>query len=79
MDIKSLLDRGQVEITYTRMYEAPELSFKTLKTLSDHFGTEQIDVDSSINSTGCPTCDYGSAYGHYIQIYQITRNMPEGL
>lgn len=91
MNIDELLDDGKVEIrkitdrdlgdgieiTYTSMYDAPGLSFKVLKALSDYFGTTEIDVDSSIHDHGCETCDYGSSYGHYIQIYKIAQNMPE--
>lgn len=73
----SSLGKG-IEIIYTRSYSAPELSFKTLKELSEYFGTDEIDVDSSIHNHGCDTCDYGSSYGHYIQIYKITRNYPFG-
>ena len=93
MSIETLLNGGDIkireindsnlgegiEITYTKMYDAPELSFKVLKELSDYFGTVEIDVDSSIHRGGCETCDYGSCYGHYIQIYKITQNMPSGL
>lgn len=93
MNLEKLLSEGNVEIrktkdfnlgkgieiTYTKMYDAPDLSFKVLKELSDYFGTVEIDVDSSIRRGGCPTCDYGSCYGHYIQIYKITQNFPEGI
>ena len=66
-----------LRIKYTAMYDAPELSFKLLKELSDFFGTLEIDVDS-ISERGCQTCsetcDYGSCYGHDIEIYRITKN-----
>ena len=69
-----------VEIVYTNSSEAPELTFEMLKSLSDYFGTVEIDVDNSINEPGyCDTCDWGSRYGYSIQIYKITKNFPEDL
>lgn len=58
-------------ITYGQMYDSPELSFEKLLELSEMFGTKKIDVDDYANS-GCDTCDYGSDYGHEIQIYNPT-------
>ena len=58
------------------MYGAPTLSFGKLKKLSDLFGTDKIDVDN-YGEKGCETCDYGSSYGHTIQVSDLTKNVPE--
>lgn len=63
------------EIDYSRMYSAPGLSFEKLKKLSEYFGTEKIDVDD-YGQSGCETCDWGSEYGHRIQVYKPTKNIP---
>jgi len=47
-----------------------------LKELSDYFGTDEIDIDS-YGQGGCDTCDYGSDYGHTVQIYNPTKNVEE--
>lgn len=62
------------EIEYGSMYHHPELGFKQLKQLSELFGTESIDVDN-YSQSGCDTCDYGSDYGHTIQIRSATKNV----
>ena len=69
------IDRGY-EITYGFMYESPNLSFAILMKLSELFGTEEIDVDDFAYK-GCDTCDYGSSYGHEIQVYNPTKNVSE--
>jgi hypothetical protein len=66
-----------LEITIGQMYESPvEINFKTLSKLGELFGTEEIDVDNFANS-GCESCDYGSDYGHTIQIYNPTLRLSE--
>ena len=69
------IDRGY-EISYGYMYESPNLSFAILMKLSELFGTEEIDVDDFAYG-GCDTCDYGSCYGHEIQVYNPTKNVSE--
>jgi hypothetical protein len=64
------------EIKYGRMYNSPGINFATLKKLSDMFGTDKIDVDN-YSSGGCDTCDWGSDYGHTIQIYEPTKRVEE--
>jgi hypothetical protein len=78
LDIEPLSrnDKTGLEITYGRMYESPELSFSILKQLSELFGTDEIDVDD-YSYSGCESCDYGSDYGHTIQVYNPTKNWPE--
>jgi hypothetical protein len=61
------------ELSYSSMYESPVINFARLKALSDLFGTEAIDVDDYANA-GCETCDWGSDYGHTIQVYEPTAN-----
>lgn len=56
------------ELTIGQEYNAPACGFKQLKQLAEMFGTDEIDVDNYAHS-GCETCDYGSEYGHTIQIY----------
>lgn len=70
------LGESDIEITYGQMYESPELNFSTLKELSEVFGTDKIDVDHYAEG-GCESCDYGSDYGHTIQIYNPTKNVEE--
>lgn len=68
-----------IELAVTAMYRAPNLGLEKLTALANYFGTIQIDIDNdSIDSPGCETCDYGSCYGHTIQVYRITKNHPEG-
>jgi len=64
------------ELEYGKMYESPQLNFSELKGLSELFGTDEIDVDN-YGSCGCDTCDYGSDYGHTIQIFNPTKNVDE--
>ncbi len=71
----SKLDTG-FQIEYGQMYESPELSFALLMELSELFGTKEIDVDN-YSREGCESCDYGSDYGHTIQIYNPTKNVKE--
>jgi uncharacterized protein (TIGR02996 family) len=68
--------RAAAEIKYGEMYTAPALTFDALSQLSELFGTTQIDVDD-YSQGGCETCDWGSDYGHTIQIYDPTRNADE--
>ena len=64
------------EIDMTAMYSPPvEMSFSNMKVISDYFGTENIDVDN-VSESGCETCDYGSNYGHEVQVYGATKNNP---
>ena len=70
--------KNNIEFEWSEMYEAPQISFAMLTELSEFFGTKEIDVDNSINSPGCETCDYGSSYGHVITVYNITQNYPSG-
>ncbi len=65
---------GGYEITYGKMYDAPPLNLDTLMRLSDLFGTTSIDVDR-YSQGGCDTCDWGSDYGHTIQIYKPTKQL----
>jgi hypothetical protein len=64
------------EITYGCMYSSPSLDFGKLVKLSKLFGTENIDVDN-YSRRGCDSCDWGSDYGHTIQIREITENGDE--
>lgn len=64
------------ELQYSNMYERPTLGLKKLMQLSKLFGTEEIDVDD-FSCGGCETCDYGSDYGHTIQVYNPTQNYGE--
>lgn len=67
---------GSYEIEYSAMYRSPNLNFSKLLKLSELFGTEKIDVDD-YEHEGCDTCDWGSEYGHTIQIYEPTKNVDE--
>jgi hypothetical protein len=62
---------NHIRITYGQMYESPTLNFKILSELSEMFGTKNIDVDD-FSQGGCDTCDYGSDYGHDIDIKDFT-------
>lgn len=76
--LRITLIEGGIELDFSKMYDAPPLSFKMLKALSEHFGTDKIDVDDYSNG-GCETCDYGSSYGHRIQVLSPTKNIPTDL
>lgn len=58
-----------VDIEVTNMYEAPKLSFKEFKKLSEFFETDNIDKYDDISNKGCDTCDYGSSYGFVLRIW----------
>ena len=60
-----------IRINYGQMYESPILNFKILSELSEMFGAKDINVDD-FNESGCDTCDYGSDYGHDIDIKDFT-------
>jgi uncharacterized alpha/beta hydrolase family protein len=45
-----------------------------MKELSDHFGTDEIDIDG-YSQRGCETCDYGSEYGHDVEIMEPTKGL----
>lgn len=64
------------EIEYGAMYESPNLGLDKLIKLSELFGTTNIDVDD-YSISGCETCDWGSDYGHTIQVKEPTRNVDE--
>lgn len=66
------------ELSIGAMYESPikEFNLRTLMKLSDLFGTDEIDVDNFAEG-GCESCDYGSNYGHTIQIKNPTKNVEE--
>lgn len=68
--------RNGFEIDYGRMYDSPNLNFAKLKALGELFGTEEINVDN-YSESGCETCDYGSSYGHTIQITALTHHEEE--
>lgn len=75
-EIKVSHYRDHFVIKWTEQYRAPDLSYELLRKLAEHFGTEKIDVED-YSSSGCETCDYGSAYGHEIQVFGATKNIPE--
>lgn len=64
------------DITIGAMYEPPVLNFGILKSLSEMFGTDEINVDD-YSQAGCETCDYGSEYGHTIEIRRPTLRLAE--
>lgn len=68
--------KSKFVIDFGSMYQSPNLNFSTLLKLSDLLGTEDIDVDDYAQG-GCETCDYGSDYGHKIQVYNATKRLDE--
>lgn len=65
------------QITFGAMYNSPGIiNLERLILLSDIFGTKEIDVDDYAQS-GCESCDYGSSYGHDIQVLNPTKNLEE--
>ena len=69
-------DNNHLRIKIGKMYESPNLSFAKLLEISKIFGTTNIDVDS-YNMSGCESCDYGSDYGHNIDIRDATKNVKQ--
>jgi hypothetical protein len=61
-------------ITAGNMYDAPDMNFTILKAIGEFFGTDEVDVDD-YSFGGCESCDYGSDYGHEIQVYNPTKNL----
>lgn len=74
LEIEKIGKENDFQIKYGQMYEAPILNFGTLKELSELFGTDNIDVDD-YSYRGCDTCDYGSDYGHEIQVRNPTKTL----
>lgn len=66
-----MLSENVLRITYGQMYESPTLNVKTLLELSKLFGTTDINVDD-YSFVGCESCDWGSDYGHDIDIKDFT-------
>lgn len=69
----SKIENGLV-VRVSQMYEFVNLTFAILKQISEHYGTDEIDVDDYARS-GCDTCDYGSSYTHTVTIEKITKNL----
>lgn len=69
------IDNGY-EINFGAEYESPNLSFAKLMKLAELFGTTNIDVDDYAQG-GCETCDFGSCYGHDIQVREPTKLIKE--
>jgi hypothetical protein len=74
----SVTSLGECAYTLTvgKMYDAPGVTFELMKAMSEVFGTDSIDVDNFAHS-GCETCDYGSDYGHDIQLRNVTKRLDE--
>lgn len=68
--------RAAAQLVWGKMYDAPGVTFDLLQALSTLFGTTRIDVDDYAQG-GCETCDWGSDYGHTIQVYDPTKNAAE--
>ncbi len=62
------------EIRLGAEYTAPDLSVEHLEKLAELFGTNRINVDDYANP-GCEPCDWGSDYGHTIQIIDPKENL----
>lgn len=71
-------DKGTLHLKLHRMYESPGLSAEKLMALCDLFGTRKIEVDGYANG-GCESCDYGSQYGHEIEVREPTKMVAEFL
>lgn len=69
-------DDNDFRITIGSMYNPPKLNFSTLTSLSRLFGTEEIDVNE-YSQGGCDSCDWGSDYGHTIDVLNPTKNVDE--
>ena len=64
------------EIEYGDMYDRPEFNLRMLVDLGEILGTLDINVDD-YSVGGCETCDYGSDYGHTLQIFGPTKRVDE--
>lgn len=64
------------EIEVGSMYERPALSAFVIVAIADLFGTKDVNVDG-YDVSGCETCDYGSDYGHRIEVKNATKNVAE--
>ena len=62
------------EISFTKMYGPPHLSYAVMAEIAEMFGTKEIDFNNSIALDGCDTCGYGSRYGYEIEVYKATKN-----
>jgi uncharacterized protein (TIGR02996 family) len=68
--------RAAAQLVWGKMYDAPAITLGLLQKLGNLFGTTQIDVDDYAQG-GCESCDWGSDYGHTIQVYEPTKNVKE--
>jgi hypothetical protein len=69
-------DDGVLTLKLHRMYESPALSAEKLMAMCDMFGTRKIEVDGYAQG-GCESCDYGSQYGHEIEVRGPTKRVDD--
>lgn len=67
------VDNG-FRITTGQIYNSISINLSKLMELVEFFGTKDIDIDQ-YSRKGCPTCDFGSEYGHTIDIKNPTKNL----
>jgi hypothetical protein len=56
-------------IEYGDMYNPPELSLDLLVEIKNLFKAKDVKVDT-MGWSGCETCDWGSWYGHEINVIE---------
>lgn len=55
---------NKFKLDYTQMYDAPPMSYKFMRELVEHFGTEEIDTED-VHRSGCE-----------IYVFNPTKNIP---
>lgn len=76
--VRRLADGTGFELEYGSMYTAPPFGLREMKALAELFGVADEDLDVDDYSTGgCETCDFGSDYGHTIQLRRPTKRVAE--
>lgn len=71
--IEVLKTLGGCDIVFGKMYDPPSINLHHLNAIGLLFGTDDVTVNG-YELAGCETCDFGSDYGHTINVRQVTNH-----
>ena len=66
-------DPYRILIVIGDVYNSASIVYNQLMKLSELFGTTSLNIDN-YSIKGCKSCDWGSDYGHVIEITNPTKN-----
>jgi len=69
------VDGDSIEFTYCSEGYAPDINYSFLKSLSEYFGTDNINIENDICVPGCDTCGWGSENGYTFYIKGCTKGL----